>query len=92
MMALAVVGRLTVEVGGARVVVGPMTMTDLEAARSADWIAALEAWASHIEEPADATERGMAWVGAACVAWQAAVTELMARLTVPANRAARRQN
>ena len=88
---IPLVGRMTIEVDGARVVVAPFTMADMEAARSAGGMEMLELFASHIEEPADFAERfGMPWVGAACYAWQAAVGAFMAKLASP-NRAARRR-
>ena len=87
---IPVVGRMTIEVDGERVVVGPFTMADMEASRSAGGMEMLELFAAHIEEPADFAERfGMPWVGAACYAWQAAVGAFMAKLA-PLNRAARR--
>ena len=89
-MALAVIGRVTLELEGERVVVAPFSVADMRAAQTADEIGALELFAGHIEEPADAGERGAAWVAAACEVWRAAVEDLMARLKGSANRAARR--
>ena len=89
-MALAVIGRVTLELEGERVVVAPWSVADMRAAQTADEIGALELFAGHIEEPADADERGAPWVAAACEAWRAEVDALMARLKGSANRAARR--
>jgi hypothetical protein len=89
-MTLAVIGRITLELEGERVVVAPFSIADMRAAQSADEIGALELFAGHIEEPADAGERGAAWVAAACEVWRAEVDALMARLKGSANRAARR--
>ena len=89
-MTLAVIGRVTLELEGERVVVAPFSIADMRAAQAADGLEALELFAGHIEEPADAGERGMPWVGAACEAWRAEVDALMARLKASANRAARR--
>jgi hypothetical protein len=87
---IAILGRITLELEGERITVAPWTVADLAAAQAGD-IEALEAFAAHIEEPADALERGLPWVGAACNAWRAEVDALMDRLRVPANRAARRR-
>jgi hypothetical protein len=89
-VALAVIGRVTLELEGERVVVAPFSVADMRAAQTADEIGALEIFAGHIEEPADAGERGAAWVAAACEVWRAEVEDLMARLKGSANRAARR--
>ena len=72
-MTLAVIGRVTLELEGERVVVAPFSIADMRAAQTADEIGALELFAGHIEEPADAGERGAAWVAAACEVWRAAV-------------------
>ena len=88
---IPIVGRMTIEVDGERVVVGPFSVSDMEAAKDLDGIGALELFAAHIEEPADFAERfGMPWAVAACYTWQAAVGAFMAKLAAPANRAARR--
>jgi hypothetical protein len=89
-MTLALIGRITVELEGERIVVAPFSLADMRAAQTADEIGALELFAGHIEDPADAGERGAAWVAAACEVWRAEVETLMARLKGSANRAARR--
>ena len=88
---IPIVGRMTIEVDGERVVVGPFSISDMEAAKDLDGIGMLELFAAHIEEPADFAERfGMPWVGAACYAWRGAVEAFMAKLATPLNREARR--
>ena len=87
---LAIIGRITLELEGERVVVAPWSVADMQAAQTADGFGALELFAGHIEEPADAGERGAPWVAAACEAWRAAAEDLMARLG-SVNRAARRR-
>jgi hypothetical protein len=91
-MAVVVLGRLSFEVDGERVVVAPLTNADMEVGRSGDGIAVLEMFAGLIEEPADAAERGMPWLAAACRAWQAEVDALLARMSAITNRAARRRS
>ena len=80
MMPIPMIGRVSVEVAGERVVVGPFSQSDLDTAVTAGDMDSLELFAAHIQEPADAAERGMLWVGAALLAWKTAVEELSARL------------
>jgi ribulose-5-phosphate 4-epimerase/fuculose-1-phosphate aldolase len=86
---IPILSRLILDVDGERVVIAPWTVDDLEAAQ-ASAMAALDAFARHIEEPADALDRGMLWIGHASVVWQDTVDALIARMRMP-NRAARRR-
>jgi len=90
-MNLAVVGRLSVTVNGERVVIGPFSQADMDATMAMrNGFSALELFARHIEEPADVEERGTMWVYGVAMAWRDAMDAAIAKLRIPANRAARR--
>lgn len=87
---LPIIGRLTLDLDGERLVVAPITKADMEAIQATDdAFAILEIFARLVEEPADAAERGVLWVGRAALAWRDEVDALVQRMRLP-NRAARR--
>jgi hypothetical protein len=86
---IPVFARLTLEVDGERVVVAPWTIEDM-AVVNASGFEVLDLFARHIEEPADALERGMLWIGRAVEVWRTEVEVVLERMRAP-NRAARRR-